>query len=73
MKLTQRQIIAEGVISKTIGFILAYAATKYTLHWFGDTQDTDVAFWITVYYTVISVARSWVTRSFFNHWFHRDI
>lgn len=58
--------VIETVTSTAIGFAVAYLANITVLPAFGFAINHGQAFWITVIFTVISVARGYFVRRIFN-------
>ena len=56
----------EAAVGTGIGFLVSWACTPTILGWFGYSAGAGAAFGITVVYTVLSFARSWVVRRAFN-------
>jgi hypothetical protein len=61
--------LVEAVCNIGTGFVLALCVTYWVLPLWGLEPNGRAAIEITLLYTVISIARSWVWRRAFN-WFH---
>lgn len=60
----------EVMTNIAIGFVVAYAATFVILPASGCKQSAETYFWITVFYTFVSVVRMYLVRRYFNGPFH---
>jgi hypothetical protein len=63
----------EAWVNVLIGFAINFAANMVVLPWFGFEVRASTAFNIGLVFTVISVARSYVIRRWFNAWLHARI
>lgn len=71
---TRIESIIESTINTASGFILSFAVWQWLVApMFGFNLPVSDNFWITVIFTVVSVARSYVWRRFFNAGLHRVI
>ena len=61
--------LLETCISTAIGFGVAFVANATILPLFGFTPTLSQNFWITVFFTVVSVIRGYFVRRLFN-WLH---
>jgi hypothetical protein len=66
MNQTKMESFVEAWVNVFIGFPINYVANLVVLPWFGYEVGPGKAFWIGVVFTVISVARSYLVRRFFN-------
>lgn len=65
----RRHSITEAVLSTLIGFWIAYSANIIVLPLFGFELTASTNFWLTSFFTAISVIRSYIVRRWFN-WLH---
>lgn len=67
----------EVVVSTAIGFIVAFTANLLILPLFGFTPTFSQNFWLTVFFTFVSIVRGIVVRRLFNRWhesrLHREL
>lgn len=63
--------LVEALSSTAIGFALSYIAGLFIFPLFGLSVSAAQNFWITVAFTVISIARGYVLRRLFNHFSSR--
>ena len=74
MQQTKLSSFIEAWVNVAIGFAINFTANLIVLPLFGfSTLTAGVAFHIGLVYTVISVARSYVVRRWFNAWLHRKL
>lgn len=69
MKQTRIGSAIEAAAGTAIGFMVSWACTPTILSWFGYQAGAGAALGITVVYTVLSFARSWLVRRLFV-WLH---
>ena len=60
-------------VSIAIGFVVSYGANFIILPSFGFHLDAVQNFWITVFFTFVSIVRSYLVRRLFNWWYLRRI
>lgn len=58
----------ETVVSTAIGFVVAFCANLVILPLFGFTPSLHANFWLTVFFTVVSIVRGFLVRRLFNKW-----
>ena len=63
--------LIEAVVNVIIGFGINFMTNLYVLPWFGFNVTVSDALGIGVVFTVISIARSYVIRRWFNAHLHR--
>lgn len=63
---SRRGSMLEVLISTGLGFIIAMITTAIALPAFGHNVTLHQNFWITVIFTVVSLARSYLLRRLFN-------
>lgn len=68
-----RHSFLEACIGTTIGYGIAFGANMVILPLFGYTPSLAHNFWITNFFTVISVIRSYYVRRLFNWLHHKEI
>lgn len=61
--------MVETAVSIAIGFVVAFSANLVILPLFGFYPDFWANFWLTVFFTVVSIIRSYFVRRLFN-WLH---
>lgn len=69
MKQTRLQSLVETLVSIAVGFVIALIAQIYVAGYFGWGFDLWRDLQITAFFTVISIARGYCIRRFFN-WYH---
>ena len=67
MSQTKLQSAIETTVSTAVGFGISWAATLVVLPLFGHRPSVADGFGITVFFTVISLARGYALRRLFNH------
>ena len=60
-------------VSIAIGFGVSFAANFVILPAFGFHISASQNFWITVFFTVVSIIRSWFVRRMFNWWHEKRL
>ena len=65
----KKHSLLEACISTMIGFVVAFTANLIILPIFGFHPSFVQNLWLTVFYTVVSVVRSYYVRRLFN-WLH---
>lgn len=65
---SRAESIFEICLSTAIGFIIAFTANLLILPLFGFTPTFSQNFWLTVFFTVISIIRGILVRRLFNKW-----
>lgn len=65
---TKLESAIETVVSVAIGFVVAFTANLIILPLFGFHPDLWANFWLTVFFTVVSVIRGFLVRRLFNGW-----
>lgn len=71
MNQTRLGSLIEALVNVAIGFGINLAANLIVLPWFGFNVTVSDALGIGVVFTVISIARSYVIRRWFNGQLHR--
>lgn len=66
MAQTKTGSLAEAVANIAVGFGINFTANLIVLPWFGFSVSAGQAFGIGVVFTVISLARSYILRRYFN-------
>lgn len=66
----RKHSLMEACVSTGIGFSVAFTANLIVLPLFGFRPTLGENFWITTFFTMISVARSYFVRRLFN-WLHQ--
>lgn len=69
MSQQKKHSLLEAGLSTAIGFVIAFLANLIILPQFGFTPTFVQNFWLTVFFTVVSVIRSYYVRRLFN-WLH---
>lgn len=73
MNQTRLESLLEAWVNVAIGFGINFTANMIVLPWFGFPVSSHQALGIGFAYTVISVARSYVVRRWFNAGLHKMI
>jgi hypothetical protein len=63
---TRTQSLVETFANYTIAFAIAWVSNRYVLHYFGYPVKASETTYITLIFTTISIARSYVCRRIFN-------
>lgn len=58
----------EITVSIAIGFAVSFTANFVILPAFDFNVTASQNFWITVFFTFVSIVRSWLVRRMFNYW-----
>lgn len=66
---SKKASLAETVLGTTIGFVIAMIANYYVLRVWNYKPTMVESFWMTWFFTAISLVRSYCVRRFFN-WLH---
>ncbi len=61
----------EIVVNYVIAFVLAWFTNYFVLPQFGFKVSKGDATWLTIIFTLISIARSYCVRRFFNYLHHK--
>jgi hypothetical protein len=64
---TRKQSMLEVTVNYSVGFVVAWITSALVLKAFGFQASVADNFWITVIFTAVSMARSYVVRRIFNH------
>lgn len=71
---TRRHSVIETLVNTGSGFVLAALAQQFIITPLFALQTSAVQnLWITVFFTVLSLARSYIVRRFFNSHFQRFV
>lgn len=79
MRLGQTKVesAVEVAVSTGIGFSVAFTANLIILPIFGFTPSLSQNFWLTIFFTIVSLVRSYFVRRLFNWWhasrLHREL
>lgn len=65
MTQSKRQSAIESAANTLVGFVIAYIANYFIMRAFGHPVTVAENFYITILFTLISFARSYVIRRFF--------
>lgn len=69
----KRHSLLEACIGTAIGYSIAFASNLIILPLFGFKPSLHANFWITNFFTVVSVVRSYYVRRLFNYLHHKEI
>jgi hypothetical protein len=72
MKQTRRMSIAETVVSTIVGFLITLLAQRFIFPAYGIHTSYAVDFQIVGWFTLLSIARGYVIRRFFNAEWWKD-
>ena len=67
MKQSRLHSFFEAALNTGVGFVLSFLTNLIVLPFFGMHPSASDSFWITVIFTVISLARSFALRRLFEH------
>jgi hypothetical protein len=70
MKQTRLISLIETSLNTAIGFVLSYTAWPFVAAWRDLPSSASDQFWITCAFTVLSVARGYAVRRWFNNGLH---
>ncbi len=73
MSQAKRHSLLEACISTAIGFVVAFVSNYVIMRAFGFTLTLGQNFWITVFFTVVSVIRGYYVRRMFNYFHTKGI
>jgi hypothetical protein len=72
MKQRRLHSFGEAVFNNIVSFAVAYCINLAVIPTFRRTMtDSQVAFWLTMLFTLVSLVRQYFIRRFFNWWHHR--
>jgi hypothetical protein len=71
MNQTKLESLAEVIINVVIGWIIGLATQLLVFPIFGIHISLGDQFWISVVFTVVSIARSYIIRRWFNAGIHK--
>ena len=66
-KQTKKQSLKESLLNTAVGFTVSYLSTFFIFPVLGMKSDAGINMVITIYFTFISIARSYFIRRFFNN------
>lgn len=70
---TKLESAIETGVSIAIGFCVAFAANLVILPLFGFHPDLWANFWLTVFFTFVSIIRGFLVRRLFNYWHEKRL
>jgi phosphate/sulfate permease len=62
--------LIETSLNTALGFLISFSAWPFVAAWRGLPSSTSDQFWITCAFTVLSVARGYAVRRWFNNGLH---
>lgn len=62
-----RQSLLEALTNTVIGFVIAFAAQLFIMHWYAIPTTLTQDLYITIFFTGISILRSYALRRLFNY------
>ena len=68
---SRKQSIIEVVVGVLVGFLISYGSTFYIFPKVGIESSAEVNFIVVIFFTVVSIIRSYILRRFFNWWNNR--
>jgi len=73
MKQTRLESLLEAFINQASGFIISFLAWMYIVPkiWPELKTTAQVGFWVTVFFFMVSIIRSYFWRRFFNKGIHK--
>jgi hypothetical protein len=63
---TKTQSFIEAVVNTAVGFLISLLTGQILYSYYSIPVSTELNFWFTIIFTVISIARSYVLRRIFN-------
>ncbi len=65
---SKRKSLLEAVTNVACGIFVAWAMTYLVFPWFGFNVTLSTSLWISLIFTAVSLARSYILRRLFNRW-----
>jgi uncharacterized membrane protein (DUF106 family) len=73
VKQSRRHSFFEACANTVIGLIISFVAQAVLFKAYGIKASTDTQVWLVFWFTLVSIARSYVLRRFFNKLHHREV